>query len=52
MKGTLIVMGSFLLGLLLPEVLAAFAKVRVPAGMNWVCGIGLAMLMAGLFVVT
>ena len=51
MKGTLIVLGSFFLGFILPETLAALGKVPVPAAMNWVCGFALAMLMAGLFVI-
>lgn len=44
----LMITGVAMLGYLLPEVLAAFGKVRVPHAMNIYSGIGCALICASL----
>jgi hypothetical protein len=51
MKATLIVAGIAMLGYLLPELLAAFGKVRVPQMMNWWAAVACGLIAAGFFAV-
>ncbi|MGL4262785.1 MAG: hypothetical protein ACRCTX_14310 [Afipia sp.] len=44
----LMIAGVAILGFILPEVLAAFGKVRVPLAMNIYSGIGCALICAAI----